>query len=181
MNGRLTSILRLWPTALAVLALLGAWQLAASTGAIADALGLDSFLVPSPAEIGDSLWTDRSLLADNAWVTLQEVVAGFAAALALDLGLQAVHVANQSLIYRVRSEARSRIAAGYMIFYSVGSALGAIASTVAYARAGWYAVCLLGAAFSAVAVCLWAATRRAPGMAECRPDERLAPQSGEGS
>ena len=119
-------------------------------------------------------WIPAASLPHSLWGLI-------AAALALDLGLQAVHVANQSLIYRVRSEARSRIAAGYMIFYSVGSALGAIASTVAYARAGWYAMCLLGAAFSAVAVCLWAATRRAPGMAECRPDERLAPQSGEGS
>jgi len=89
-NGRLASVLRLWPTALAVLALLGAWQLAASTGALADALGLDSFLVPSPAEIGDSLWTDRGLLADNAWVTLQEVVAGFAAALALGIATAVV-------------------------------------------------------------------------------------------
>ena len=43
---------RLWPTALLVVALLGAWQLAASTGSLADALGLDSFLVPSPGEIG---------------------------------------------------------------------------------------------------------------------------------
>ena len=64
MNGRLASVVRLWPTALAVLVLLGAWQLAASTGALADALGLDSFLVPSPAEIGESLWTDRALLAE---------------------------------------------------------------------------------------------------------------------
>ena len=33
-----------------------------SSGAIADALGLESFLVPSPAEIGDALWENRSLL-----------------------------------------------------------------------------------------------------------------------
>jgi len=83
MSGRAGPVLRLWPTALVVIALLAAWQLAASSGALADALGLDSFLVPSPAEIGSSLWSDRALLADNAWVTLQEVLAGFAAALLL--------------------------------------------------------------------------------------------------
>lgn len=76
-------VMRLWPAALVVAALLGAWQLAASSGTLAGALGLDSFLVPSPAQIGASLWEDRDLLADNAWVTLQEVLAGFAVALVL--------------------------------------------------------------------------------------------------
>lgn len=77
--------LRIWPAFAVVVALLVAWQLAAASGALADALGLDSFLVPSPAEIGDSLWTDRALLADNAWVTFKEVLAGFAVALMLGI------------------------------------------------------------------------------------------------
>ena len=70
----------LLPTLLLV-ALIGAWQVAASTGAIADALHIEPFLVPSPAEIAESLWQSRSLLAENAWVTLREVVFGFACAL----------------------------------------------------------------------------------------------------
>jgi len=74
---------RLWPAALAVAALLGLWQLAASSGALADALGLEPFLVPSPAAIAESLWEDRSLLAENAWVTLGEVLLGFATAVLL--------------------------------------------------------------------------------------------------
>lgn len=60
--------------------MVGAWQVAASSGALADLLGLDAFLVPSPAEIADSLWTNRELLADNAWVTLREIVLGLACA-----------------------------------------------------------------------------------------------------
>lgn len=67
-------------------ALLGAWQLAASTGALADLLGLESFLVPSPAEIAESLWQNRSLLAENAWVTLQEIALGLLCALAAGVG-----------------------------------------------------------------------------------------------
>ena len=47
----------------------------------------------------------------------------------LDLGLQAVHVTSQSMIYSVRPQAQSRLTAGYMLFYSVGSALGSIAYT----------------------------------------------------
>jgi putative hydroxymethylpyrimidine transport system permease protein len=78
-----SSRLRRWllPTLL-LAALIGAWQVAASSGALADVLGLESFLVPSPAEIADSLWQNRSLLAENAWVTLREILFGLGCALA---------------------------------------------------------------------------------------------------
>jgi NitT/TauT family transport system permease protein/putative hydroxymethylpyrimidine transport system permease protein len=72
--------------ALLLAALVGAWQLAASTGFLAGVLGLEDFLVPSPAEIADSLWENRSLLADNAWVTLQEIVLGLGCALLAGVG-----------------------------------------------------------------------------------------------
>ena len=61
--------------------LIALWQLAASTGVLAELFGLEEFLVPSPAEIGQALWENRSLLADNAWVTLREILLGFACAL----------------------------------------------------------------------------------------------------
>ncbi|WP_338552171.1 MFS transporter [Paenibacillus sp. KS-LC4] len=77
----------------------------------------------------------------------------------LDLAIQAVHVTNQSMILSVRPEARSRLTAGYMIFYSIGSATGSIASTSIYAYAGWSGVCWLGAGVSAIALLFWAATR----------------------
>ena len=48
-----------------VLALLGAWELAARLDVIADALKLEPFLVPAPREIAQALWEDRGLLADN--------------------------------------------------------------------------------------------------------------------
>jgi len=72
--------------ALLLAVLIGVWQLAASTGAIADALSLEDYLVPSPAEIAASVWENRSLLAENAWVTLQEVLLGFCCALVVGLG-----------------------------------------------------------------------------------------------
>jgi ABC-type nitrate/sulfonate/bicarbonate transport system permease component len=67
--------------ALFLLTLVGLWQLAASSGLLADLFGLEDFLVPSPAEIGEALWENRSLLAENAWVTLREILLGFACAL----------------------------------------------------------------------------------------------------
>ena len=69
--------------------------------------------------------------------------------------LQAVHVTNQSLIVATRPDAASRLVGAYMVFYSIGSALGAIASTVVYAMAGWIGVCVLGASISAVALLFW--------------------------
>ena len=80
-------------------------------------------------------------------------------ALAISFGLQVVHVSNQSLIYATRPDARSRLVAGYMIFYSAGSALGAAASTVIYARAGWAGLCLAGSAVNAAAAVFWWLTR----------------------
>jgi predicted MFS family arabinose efflux permease len=98
-------------------------------------------------------WLPIALLPFSLWGLIIGVIA-------IDFGLQSAHVANQSLIYRVRPEARSRLTAGYMIFYSIGCAAGSIVSTLVYARAGWNGVCLVGAAISAVALAFWAATSR---------------------
>ena len=80
---------RLLPAGLIVL-LLGLWQLACSLGVIADALSLEDFLVPSPSEIASSLWENRGLLAENAWVTLREILLGIAAALVVGVGFAVV-------------------------------------------------------------------------------------------
>ncbi|WP_249660815.1 MFS transporter [Lysinibacillus fusiformis] len=78
----------------------------------------------------------------------------------LDLAVQAVHVTNQAIILPLRTEARSRLTAGYMIFYSIGSASGSIASTQIYAHFGWEGVSFLGASISALAILFWATTLR---------------------
>ena len=83
--------MRRWvPALVLVAALLGAWQLAASSGALADLLGLEPFLVPSPAEIAGSLWENRALLAENARVTLQEILLGFLIGLLAGVGFAAL-------------------------------------------------------------------------------------------
>ncbi|WP_442504123.1 MFS transporter [Marinivivus vitaminiproducens] len=88
------------------------------------------------------------------------VLALLAGVVLLDLAVQAVHVTNQSIILALHPEARSRLVGGYMVFYSIGSAVGAIASTMVYAHAGWIGVSGLGAAFSGLAVLVWLGTRR---------------------
>lgn len=66
--------------------LLGAWQFAASNDAIVEALHIEPFLIPSPTEIATSLWENRGLLAENAWVTLREMLVGILVALAFGTG-----------------------------------------------------------------------------------------------
>ena len=86
MRGRILGVLA--PIAL-IAVLIGAWQIAADTGALADLLDLDSFFVPAPSEIATALGDNRELLLDNAWVTLQEVLLGFGIALSLGVALAA--------------------------------------------------------------------------------------------
>ena len=105
-------------------------------------------------------WLPIALTGSSLWALLLGVIT-------LDLGLQAVHVTSQSMIYSVRPEAQSRLTAGYMLFYSIGSAGGSIASTAMYAWAGWTGVCLLGAGINAVALGYWWLTLKSGAPARC--------------
>ncbi len=73
----------------------------------------------------------------------------------LDLGVQGTHISNQSLIYRLRADARSRLNTAYMTFYFILGAIGSGLSAAAYSAGGWSAVCLLGAAFPVLGVLIW--------------------------
>lgn len=93
-------------------------------------------------------WLPIAYTQSSLWALLLGVIT-------FDLGLQAVHVTSQSMIYSTRPEAQSRLAAGYMLFYSIGSAAGSIGATAMYAWAGWIGVCLLGAAINGLALAYW--------------------------
>lgn len=79
----------------------------------------------------------------------------------LDLAGQAIHVLNQSLIFSAHPQAHSRLVGVYMLFYAIGSGLGAFASTHVFALAGWQGVCWLGAGVSFIALVFWGLTLRA--------------------
>ncbi len=98
-------------------------------------------------------WWPLSLMEVSLWALVMGIVL-------LDLGGQALHVTNQSLIFRTRPDAHSRLVGLYMMFYAVGSGLGAISTTVTYARFGWQGVCTLGASVSLLALVFWWVTQR---------------------
>jgi predicted MFS family arabinose efflux permease len=73
----------------------------------------------------------------------------------LDLGIQGQQILNQTMIYSLRPEARSRLTTAYMagnfLFGAVASALTALA----WSSGGWPAVCAFGAGMSVLAVLVW--------------------------
>ncbi len=73
----------------------------------------------------------------------------------LDLGVQGLHISNQSAIYALRGEARSRLTTAYMVAYFLGGTALSAATSALYASDGWEAVCGLGAATSLVALAAW--------------------------
>lgn len=77
----------------------------------------------------------------------------------LDLGGQALHVSNQALLLRAPAAQHGRLVALHMLFYAVGSGVGAAAGSWTQARHGWPAVCLLGAGIALLAVLWWAGWR----------------------
>ncbi|WP_428878438.1 MFS transporter [Acinetobacter baumannii] len=93
-------------------------------------------------------WWPLSLMTYSLWALVIGIVL-------LDLGGQALHVTNQSMIFRTRPEAHSRLVGLYMLFYAVGSGLGAISTTATYAYAGWLGVCSLGACVGLLALLFW--------------------------
>jgi predicted MFS family arabinose efflux permease len=73
----------------------------------------------------------------------------------LDLAVQAVHITNQSVIYRQMPEARNRLTAGYMTSYFIGGAVGSLVSATAFQHAGWYGVCSAGALLTLLNILSW--------------------------
>jgi len=74
----------------------------------------------------------------------------------LDLGVQGIHISNQSAIYALEPEARSRLTTAYMVSYFLGgAALSAITSAI-YSSDGWAGVCVTGAVTALAALALWA-------------------------
>ena len=67
----------------------------------------------------------------------------------LDIGVQAGHVSNQTRIYGLLPEARSRLNMVYMICYFVAGAIGSYAGTLCWQHFGWAGVCGLGCALLA--------------------------------
>ena len=121
-------------------------------------------------------WTDRGW---SAWTTIlfSTMVGGsflflwigrhslamlIAGVVVLDVGAQGLQVTNQSLIYRLAPQARSRINSAYMVCYFIGGGIGSAAGSLTYASHHWAGVCVLGACLGLAATVLAVADARFP-------------------
>jgi predicted MFS family arabinose efflux permease len=89
--------------------------------------------------------------------TLTGLVAGV---LLLDVGAQCNHISNQTRIYGLRPEARSRLNTVYMVAFFLGGSLGSAAGSAAWPRYGWPGACAVGGGFVLAALGVFVATRR---------------------
>ncbi|UYP19888.1 MFS transporter [Rhodococcus sp. Z13] len=98
--------------------------------------------------------------------------------LVIDLALSLVHITNQSVVYALDPDARSRLNSVYMTGYFIGAASGSALGTAAWTAGGWPGVCVLGAALGLLAALVWLYDRRIaarmPGGAVTTGDERAA-------
>jgi predicted MFS family arabinose efflux permease len=91
----------------------------------------------------------------------RSVIALIAGIALLDLGVQGLHISNQSAIYALRPEARSRLTTAYMVAYFLGGAALSAITAALYGSAGWGGVCILGAVTALAALAVWAITEAA--------------------
>lgn len=66
----------------------------------------------------------------------------------LDMGVQATHISNQSIIFALHPEARNRINTIYMVTYFIGGSAGTFFSTILWKNYQWNGVCAVGGALS---------------------------------
>ena len=97
------------------------------------------------------LWFGRA----NVWVLALGVIV-------LDAGMQGMQITNQSIIYGLRPEARSRVNSAYMVNCFVGASLGSFASGTLYAHYGWAGDSWLGAALGLAMLVPALSARNAP-------------------
>lgn len=94
-----------------------------------------------------------------SWILLDfgssSLIALLVGIVVLDFAVQAVQISNQSTIYALRPDARSRITTAYMVAYFVGGVSGSVGSSLAYGAGGWNAVCGLGFAIALVGLIGW--------------------------
>lgn len=100
-------------------------------------------------------WAATAQLPWSLWLLIVGVVV-------LDFAVQVVHVSNQHMLTSRHAERTSGVIGGYMVFYSLGSALGAAATTSVFTSYGWAGSSILGAGFAACALIVWAADRVRP-------------------
>lgn len=105
-------------------------------------------------------------LALGAWVVAlfagRSVVLVIVVVVVLDAAIQAQGILNQTRLFAVSHEARSRLNTAFITGNFAGGALGSAAATVLWSAGGWRAVSAAGVGVSCFALAVWGVGRRGP-------------------
>lgn len=82
---------RVLPPFLFAVFVLVAWQLYVVLGDVKEST------LPPPTAIAESLWQNRTLLVENAWVTIKEILIGFAVAIVIGVGIATLIRSSQRI------------------------------------------------------------------------------------
>ncbi|NLR57280.1 MFS transporter [Chitinophaga polysaccharea] len=82
---------------------------------------------------------------------------------AIDLGLQGIHVSNQTRIYTLLPEARNRLNTVFMTTSFIGTSLGSGIGLWVWSVAQWNGVCIAGTGLISIALIIYLATYKRSG------------------
>ncbi|MFJ1973609.1 hypothetical protein ACIO93_33655 [Streptomyces sp. NPDC087903] len=106
-----------------------------------------------------------------AAIVVSFVVAAFAgrsvagiivAVVLLDIAVQGVNILNQTRLFALAPDARSRLNTAFVTCNFLGGAAGSAAASVLWSGGGWTAVSLTGAGLGCVALLAWGLGHRGP-------------------
>lgn len=70
----------------------------------------------------------------------------------LDMGVQATHISNQSIIFALIPEARNRLNTVYMVSYFIGGSSGTFLASLLWRNYQWNGVCAIGGGLAIIAL-----------------------------
>lgn len=114
--------------------------------------------------LADRGWAHRAtgsflLCVAGGWAALwaggESIAALIVGLVLVDLGMQGQHITNQSILYALRPEARSRLTTLYMTGNFAVGAVASATSGLAWSAGGWDAVCGLGGGLAILGCLVW--------------------------
>jgi predicted MFS family arabinose efflux permease len=122
----------------------GAFGLVGALGALA---------APLVGRLSDNRSTRHMVTAMIGLIILAYVVFGFSGqsipglvlgVVLIDIGIQATHISNQTLVFSLNPQARNRLNTVYMVIYFLGGATGTFLATQAWKQWQWPGVVAVG-------------------------------------
>lgn len=92
------------------------------------------------------------------WILRDSLIGIIAGIVLLDLGLQGVHVSNQTRIYALLPEARNRMNTVFMTVSFIGTSLGSGIGLWVWDIGKWTGVCLAGLGITLIAILVYGGT-----------------------